>query len=451
EELELRVEERTTQLMNLNEELLHEIEERNRFEASLQTVEKRFASLFSQTDIGIIQTSRTGQFLKVNPRFLQLVGYDEASLSNKTFQELTHPDDLANAIAQFRRLLAGESAQLSLEQRYLQPDGTPVWVEMSGTVVRDSEGEVEYFLAAVADASDRVQAKSALAAVEATLSSFYTSSSMMMGVVELLDGDLRHVSDNPMTTAFFGVSPLAMHNRLASEMGVPTDIREHWIERCRESAALGKPVRFEYAYAIDLDGTDTELRWLAATVAPIPASGRFSYIVEDITAQRAQAAALHRAQEQLDTSTNELDARQQEMSRLTALADFLRASRTLSEAYDAIAELIAPLFPNCSGAVFALNAAGSRAEAIATWGDDLNTELSFPPEDSWALRLSKPHWADREHPRLLSAHVHRDRPPAESLQHSPPRPGPNPRPALSRRHASRSAVTSAPTVRADGR
>ena len=415
EELELRVEERTTQLMNLNEELLHEIDERNRAEVSLHIVERRFESLFTQTDIGIIQTSRSGQFLKVNPRFAQLVGYAESDLCNKTFQEITHPEDLAHVIAQFRRVLAGEITQLSLEQRYMQSNGTPVWVQLSGTAVRDSSGEVDYFLAAVADAGERVVAKAALASIEATLNSFYSSSRAMMGVVELLDGDLRHISDNPTTTEFFRVSPLAMHNRLASEMGVPADIREHWLERCRESATLGQPVRFEYAHEIDLDGDETELRWLAATVAPIPNSERFAYIVEDITTQRTQAESLRRAQEQLDTSSYELAARQQEMGQLTVLTDFLRVSRTLQEAYDAIAELIAPLFPHCSGAVFALNEAGTLAEAIATWGDSLQSELHFPPADSWALRLGKPHWADNQHPRLFSPHIHRDPLPVETF------------------------------------
>ncbi|MEM9541235.1 MAG: PAS domain S-box protein [Cyanobacteria bacterium P01_E01_bin.42] len=415
EELELRVEERTTQLMSLNEELLHEMAERNNAEESFQELEKRFRTLFDRSGIGIIQTNKSGQFLKVNAKFSQLLGYNEGELKEKTFQELTHADDLGNAIAQFRQLVEGDLLNISVEQRYLNKEGAEVWVNLSGAVVRNAMGEVEYFLGVVEDVSDRVAAKSALMATESTLNSFYNSTSMMMGIVEISDRDLRHISDNAVTTEFFRLSPISMHNQLASDMGVPEDIRRYWIDRCHESHQLGKPVQFEYAYEMDLDDGETDIRWLSATVCPIPGQQRFSYMVEDITEQRQQAESLRLANERLEDSTLELDARRQGMEKLGEMADFLQASLTLEEAYNVIGELVASLFPDCSGGVFVLNEGRNLVEAIASWGTHFNSELIFSPEDSWALRRGKVHWVDESHPRLLSKHVRNDPMPAETL------------------------------------
>ncbi|MBP0021831.1 MAG: PAS domain S-box protein [Cyanobacteria bacterium SBLK] len=415
EELELRVEERTTQLMSLNEELLHEMAERNNAEESLQELEKRFRTLFDRSGIGIIQTNKSGQFLKVNPKFSQLLGYSEGELKEKTFQELTHADDLGNAIAQFRQLVDGDLVNISVEQRYLNKEGAEVWVNLSGAVVRNAMGDVEYFLGVVEDVSDRVAAKSALMATESTLNSFYNSTSMMMGIVEISDRDLRHISDNAVTTEFFRLSPISMHNQLASDMGVPEDIRRYWIDHCNESRQLGKPVQFEYAYEMDLEDGETDIRWLSATVCPIPGQQRFSYMVEDVTERRQQTESLRLANERLEDSTLELDARRQGMEKLGEMTDFLQASLTLVEAYNVIGELIAPLFPDCSGGVFVLNEAQNLVEAIASWGTHFNSETIFSPEDSWALRRGKVHWVDESHPRLLSKHVKSDPMPAETL------------------------------------
>ncbi|NEO85139.1 MAG: PAS domain S-box protein, partial [Spirulina sp. SIO3F2] len=288
EELELRVEERTNQLTHLNEELLHEIAERNNAEETLQETEKRFRTLFNQAEVGIIQTTKTGQFVKVNPRFVELTGYSEEHLKERTFQDLTNPEDLGHVVTQFRQLLAKEISELSVEHRFVRADGSMVWVQMSGSVVWDLVGEVEYFMGVVADISDRITTKGHLVASESTLNSFFNSTNAMMGVVEVVDDDIRHVSDNAAASDFFRLSPVTMRNQLASALGVPAEIRRDWVDRCLESARKGGPVAFTYGYEPDFDNGQRGMRWFSATVAPIPGQQQFAYTVMDITEQRQQ-------------------------------------------------------------------------------------------------------------------------------------------------------------------
>ncbi|MFH7026633.1 MAG: PAS domain S-box protein [Heteroscytonema crispum UTEX LB 1556] len=130
------------------------------------------------------------------------------------------------------------------------------------------------------------RAEEALHHSEHIISSFYDSAPMMMGVVELRDDDILHVSDNAATAKFFGRIPGAMKNRLASQMGVPQKYIRDWINHYREAERTQAPVNFEYPH----DSSEGK-RWLKATVSAIACCGnhqRYAYVVEDIT-ERKQA------------------------------------------------------------------------------------------------------------------------------------------------------------------
>jgi PAS domain S-box-containing protein len=125
----------------------------------------------------------------------------------------------------------------------------------------------------------------ALQQSESTLRSFFDSASMMMGIVELMDDDILHISDNATTAKLFGLTPETMHNRRASEMGVPQELLRMWIEHYREAERTQSPVRFKYTHE-----TDQGQRWLSATVCSIAPNlskrQRFAYVVEDITERK---------------------------------------------------------------------------------------------------------------------------------------------------------------------
>ncbi|HEY9707057.1 MAG TPA: PAS domain S-box protein, partial [Oculatellaceae cyanobacterium] len=144
----------------------------------------------------------------------------------------------------------------------------------------------------------RKQAEEALQQSESTLRSFFDSASMMMGIVELVDDDILHISDNVTTAKLFGLTPEAMQNRLASEMGVPPKYLREWIEYYREAERTRAPVRFEYFH-----DTAQGQRCLSATVCPIVLSpsnrSRFAYVVEDISDRKQAQKALQESQAQL--------------------------------------------------------------------------------------------------------------------------------------------------------
>ncbi|MCV3213263.1 PAS domain S-box protein [Plectonema radiosum NIES-515] len=135
--------------------------------------------------------------------------------------------------------------------------------------------------------TDYKQAKEALHQSECTLRSFFDSAPMMMGTVELRYDDIRHIYDNAASAKFFGVTPEAMKNRFASNMGVPQKYVRQWINYYHQAEKTRSPVSFEY-----LHETGDAKKWLRATVSSIAACchnpQRFAYVIEDIT-ERKQA------------------------------------------------------------------------------------------------------------------------------------------------------------------
>lgn len=59
--------------------------------------------------IGMTITSPDSKWLRFNDRLCEILGYPREELGEKTWAELTHPEDRAADVARFERVMAGES------------------------------------------------------------------------------------------------------------------------------------------------------------------------------------------------------------------------------------------------------------------------------------------------------------------------------------------------------
>jgi two-component system, sensor histidine kinase and response regulator len=142
--------------------ITQDITERKQAEKALQESEQRFGSAFRDAAIGIALVGQDGRFLQVNRSLCRIVGYSEEELLEKTFQEITHPDDLQADVEQVRRMLAGEIKTYHIEKRYFHKNGHVVWILLSVSLVHDQEGEPLYFISQIQDITERKRAEEAL-------------------------------------------------------------------------------------------------------------------------------------------------------------------------------------------------------------------------------------------------------------------------------------------------
>ncbi|MEP0869368.1 PAS domain S-box protein [Trichocoleus desertorum AS-A10] len=160
-QLEIRVTERTAALAQVNKELRLEIAERQHMEATLRESEQRFRATFEQAAVGIGHVGLDGQWLRVNQKLCDIVGYSRSELLNLTFQDITHPDDLAADLGHVHQILAGTISTFSMEKRYICKNGSTNWVNLTVSLMREAT-QPKYFISVIEDISERRQAEAKL-------------------------------------------------------------------------------------------------------------------------------------------------------------------------------------------------------------------------------------------------------------------------------------------------
>ena len=121
--------------------------------------EALFRDAFVHSPLGLAMVSPDGAWLRVNGALCQIVGYTEKELLATTFQEITHPDDLAADLDLLAQLRRGEIETYQLEKRYLHRDGHAIWIRLDVSLHRDAAtGKPCHFISQVQDVTERRQA-----------------------------------------------------------------------------------------------------------------------------------------------------------------------------------------------------------------------------------------------------------------------------------------------------
>jgi diguanylate cyclase (GGDEF)-like protein/PAS domain S-box-containing protein len=136
----------------LNEDMRDRMGEAHRRERELSD---RFQLAFESGVSGMALIAPDGTYLSVNGALCEMTGYSEEELLGRTFQSITHPDDVVADLEQHRALLSGAVDLHETEKRYVHRDGHEVWAQIGVSAVREEDGSVSYFIAQTHDVTER--------------------------------------------------------------------------------------------------------------------------------------------------------------------------------------------------------------------------------------------------------------------------------------------------------
>ena len=185
-------------------------------EAVLDASEARFRTIFDLASIGIALLSPQGGWLSVNRALCGIVGYTQEELMRKTFQDITHPDDLELDLHQLEQLRTGAIAQYQIEKRYIRKDSATVWVNLNVSPKRNPGGGIEYVIAVAKDIQAQKQAQAALETLHADLEQRVAARTAELRERE---AELRSVIENA-NDAYIGLDEkgeVTVWNRAAEE------------------------------------------------------------------------------------------------------------------------------------------------------------------------------------------------------------------------------------------
>ena len=168
-----------------------DVTEQKAVEKALLEREERFRKIFEEGPIGIALAGRDMNFIKVNPALCRMLGHTEDELNSMSVADISHPDDMRLNIQKRELLYSGDIPYFQMEKRYIRKDGTLIWANLTGSLVRDEEGSPLYFLGMIEDISARKKVEEDKALLAAAV-----ESSVDAMTVAGLEGNIQYVNES---------------------------------------------------------------------------------------------------------------------------------------------------------------------------------------------------------------------------------------------------------------
>lgn len=173
--LEVRVKERTAELIRINKLMNEEIAEHKKAREELE----KYEILISQiTDLPYI-CDTNGNILFVNHMFERLTGHKREEFLGESFAPLFNDENMKKAIDVYRRTLKGESPQYEL---YFKDTG--VLCEYKNLPLRDENGNIVGVIGTARDITERRRMEDELRKTNQTLNALIQASPLAISVID---------------------------------------------------------------------------------------------------------------------------------------------------------------------------------------------------------------------------------------------------------------------------
>jgi PAS domain S-box-containing protein len=248
DELQLRVEQRTWKLMQVNAELREEIDERERSAAALKNSEARFKLVLRATNDAVWDWELDSDEVWWNENVQTLFGYTEAEVGHHAnwWYEHIHLDDVERVVSNVAVAIENKWTNYSEEYRFQRSDGSYAHIFERGHIICDERGNPQRILGSMMDMTDR-------RALEAQL----RQAQKLESIGQLAAG-IAHEINTP--TQYLGDNIRFIDDAFKA--------RNRVIEKYEELSRAGKTGDVTAAMIADLDATinETDFDYLGAEI-----------------------------------------------------------------------------------------------------------------------------------------------------------------------------------------
>ena len=157
--LEELVSERTRDLTDSNDSLRREITQRTKAEKAMRESESRFRKVFERGPVGMALIDASHRFMEVNPALCEIVGYSAEELAEMKFADIIHADHVEQHFSRTTKLFQDKIQTYGHEIQLSSATDEPVWVDLTATIIHDSQHRAKYVLAMIVDIDEAKQAQ----------------------------------------------------------------------------------------------------------------------------------------------------------------------------------------------------------------------------------------------------------------------------------------------------
>ena len=109
--------------------------------------------MFEEGPLGLALVGRDYRFVTVNSALCKMLAYPEAELTQKTFAEITYPEDVRVDLELAHRLFKGKIPFYRIQKRYVRK-GEIIWINLTASMIHGPDGSPLYGLAMVEDITE---------------------------------------------------------------------------------------------------------------------------------------------------------------------------------------------------------------------------------------------------------------------------------------------------------
>lgn len=198
--------------------VFRDVSERRRIENKIRESEARFRAMFTQAGVGVCLIGPDCVLEKVNPKFCEIVGFDESQLIGRTCLDITHDAEREETSRIINSLLETDVETASIENRYIRKDGAAIWVRINLAKIIEAGSRAGQLVAIVEDINERKLAQDRLRESEQTFARFMQH---LPGLAWIKDGQGRYIYANEAAERAFGVSGGELYGRSDAEIFSP--------------------------------------------------------------------------------------------------------------------------------------------------------------------------------------------------------------------------------------
>jgi len=179
--------------------------------------EDKFKYVFEHSVIGKSITLPTGE-INVNQALCDMLGYSQAELQNRKWQEITHPDDVELTQNKINALLSGEKESERFIKRFIHKNGSIIWADLGSNLRRDQDGNPLYLITSIVDITERKAAEEKLRESEETLRVTLENISDPVFITDEM-GNFTFICPNVSNSLYFSMEEIFAMGNIATLMG----------------------------------------------------------------------------------------------------------------------------------------------------------------------------------------------------------------------------------------
>lgn len=271
--------------------------------ASLEQLEH----IFNQASVGMSYINEEGQWLRVNPKLREMLGFSEEEMKSKTFADLTHPDDLEKDLRQMEATINGEQQSYHMEKMFKRKDGKYIWCELTVSAIYNEEGRPSHLMKIIENIDQRKKVERQLQSTKELLNSAFNN---MEDMVLITDPDSRKILDcNPAVAKVLGYEPAELIGKDVAMLFSNTGDYEAVGQKLRQLMKEHKRFGLEY----NLKRKDGSIISVESSTAVLSSSAegetRLVSLLRDVTERKQMVAELRRNLKEKETMLAEIHHR----------------------------------------------------------------------------------------------------------------------------------------------